>query len=55
MQSKWYAWLVLLLGVLLLLPKLGLTALGDLSTGFISWVIPLIILVIGIIGISKSK
>lgn len=55
MQSKWYAWLVLLLGILLILPKIGVTALGDLTTGVISWVIPIVILVLGVIGIFKSS
>ena len=53
MQSKWYAWLVLLLGILLILPKIGVMALGDLTTGVISWVIPIVIAVIGIIGLVK--
>jgi len=55
MQSKWYAWLVLFLGILLILPKLGVTSLGDLSTGLISWIIPVVILVIGIIGIFRGS
>lgn len=55
MQSKWYAWLVLILGILLVLPKVGVTQLGDLTTGIISWAIPVIIIVIGIIGLIKSN
>jgi len=55
MQSKWYAWLVLVLGVLLILPKIGVTQLGNLSTGIISWVVPIIIIVIGVIGVMKSN
>ncbi len=54
MQSKWYAWLVLILGILLILPKIGITNLGDLTSGFTSWLIPIIIIVIGIIGLNKS-
>lgn len=54
MQSKWYAWLVLLLGVLLILPKVGVTQLGDLTVGVISWLIPAIIIVIGIVGLVKT-
>lgn len=54
MQSKWYAWGVTLLGVLLLLPKIGVSQLGNLTTGFTSWAIPIIILLVGILGIVKS-
>jgi len=53
MQGKYYAWLVLLLGILLILPKIGVTALGDLITGVISWIIPVVIVVIGVIGLVK--
>ena len=53
MQSKWYAWLVLILGVLLILPKVGVTQLGDLDIGITSWLIPIIIIVIGAIGMMK--
>lgn len=55
MQSKIYAYLVTLLGVLLLLPLFGVSALGDLTSGFIGWVVPIIILIIGITGIVKSS
>ena len=54
MQSKWYAWLVLILGILLILPRLGIAQLGDLTTGVISWIIPIIIIVIGVIGLIKT-
>lgn len=53
MQSKWYAWLTLLLGVMLVLPKVGVTSLGDLTTGLISWIIPVVIIAIGLIGLVK--
>tara|TARA_Y100000310_G_scaffold310386_1_gene355547 strand:+ start:413 stop:586 length:174 start_codon:yes stop_codon:yes gene_type:complete len=53
MQSPIYAWGVLILGILLLLPNLGITALGNLSSGFVSWAAPIIIIIIGIVGITK--
>jgi len=55
MQSLWYAWLVTILGVLLLLPALGVTALGNLNSGVLSWLIPVIVIVIGVIGIFKAN
>jgi len=55
MQSKIYAYLVTLIGILLILPLVGVTALGSLTEGIIGWAIPIIILIVGIIGIIKSS
>jgi len=54
MQSKWYAVLTTLVGVLLLLPLLGVTALGNVNEGIIAWIIAIAIIVIGVVGITKS-
>ncbi|MEA3329467.1 MAG: hypothetical protein U9Q06_01870 [Nanoarchaeota archaeon] len=54
MQSKWYAVLTTLVGILLLLPLLGVTALGNVSEGIIAWIIAIAIIVIGVVGIAKS-
>ncbi len=54
MQSKIYAWLVTLVGVLLLLPLIGVSQLGTVTEGISAWIIALAILVVGIIGIVKS-
>ena len=54
MEIKANAWLVLIVGIILILPKIGITALGDLSTGFISWLIPLAVIVIGIMGLIET-
>lgn len=55
MQSIWYAWLTLLLGVLLLLPQIGVNALGTLTSGIIGWAIPIIIIIIGVLGLMKAN
>ena len=55
MQSKIYAWLVTLIGVLLVLPLINIDQLGTVTTGATSWIIALAILVIGIVGIAKSQ
>ena len=55
MQSKWYGWLVLLIGILLIIPMFGVAALGTLTSGFIGWFIPIIIILLGILGITKAK
>ena len=54
MQSKWYAVLTTLVGILLLLPLLGVTTLGNVSEGIIAWIITIAIIVMGIVGIAKS-
>jgi len=54
MQSKVYAGLTTLVGILLLLPLLGVSSLGNISEGVIAWVIAISIIVIGIVGISKT-
>jgi hypothetical protein len=54
MQSKWYAILTTLVGILLILPLLGVTALGSVSEGILAWIIAIAIIVIGVVGITKS-
>jgi len=55
MQSKIYAYLITLIGILLILPLVGVTQLGSLTEGFISWVVAVAILIVGIVGIGKSS
>ncbi len=54
MQSKWYAVLTTLVGILLLLLLLGVTSLGNVSEGILAWIIAIAIIVIGVVGITKS-
>ena len=54
MQSKIYAILVTLIGVLLVLPLLGVDALGSVTDGIAAWLIAIAILIIGIVGIVKA-
>jgi hypothetical protein len=54
MQGKWYAVLTTLVGILLPLPLLGVTTLGNVSEGIIAWIIAIAIIVIGVVGITKS-
>ncbi|MEK6918179.1 MAG: hypothetical protein AABW51_04485 [Nanoarchaeota archaeon] len=54
MQSKVYAVLTTLVGILLLLPLLGVTVLGNVSEGILAWVIAIAIVIIGVVGIKKS-
>ncbi len=54
MQSKIYAVLTTLVGVLLFLPLLGIETFGNVTEGISAWIIAIAIVVIGIVGITKS-
>ena len=47
-MAKLTAWLVTILGVLLVLPLLGVDQLGTISEGTLAWLIAIGVLVIGI-------
>ncbi len=47
-MAKLTAWLVTLIGVLLVLPLVGVTQIGTVTDGILAWVIALAVLVIGI-------
>ena len=40
--------LIILIGILMLLPLLGISALGSLSGGIAGWIVPLAVLAIGV-------
>ena len=44
--------LVTIIGVLLVIPLLGVTALGSLTEGIIGWVVAIIVLAIGVMGLT---
>ena len=46
--------LVIVIGILLALPLLGVDALGSVSEGIAAWAIAIIILVIGTLGLIKK-
>lgn len=54
MQSKIYAYLVTLIGILLVLPLAGVSTLGTLTSGILGWIVAIAVLVIGITGLVKS-
>ncbi len=47
-MAKLTAWLVTILGVLLLLPLLGVTGIGSVTEGVLGWLIALIVLAVGV-------
>ena len=46
--------LVIVIGVFLVLPLLGVSALGSLTEGIIGWVVAIIVLAIGVMGLMKQ-
>lgn len=54
-MNKTIGWLAVILAVLLILPLIGVTQLGTLTSGALAWIIALIILVIGILQLTKKK
>ena len=53
-MAKLTAWLVTLIGVLLLLPLIGITQLGTPSTGILAWILALAVLIIGITKLVRN-
>jgi len=53
-NDKTKAALIFILGVLLLLPLLGVSALGTVTQGVLAWVLALVVLIIGIIRLSEA-
>jgi len=51
MGSKITAWLVLILGILLILPLIGVDQIGTITSGTLGWIIALLVLIIGIVRI----
>lgn len=52
-EKKVVAWLVIALGVLLVLPLIGITQLGSLTNGILAWLIALGVLLTGIVELMK--
>ena len=51
--DQWIGWLVLLIGVLLALPLLGVSAIGTINSGFLGWFVALALIAIGILQLKK--
>ncbi|MEK6898879.1 MAG: hypothetical protein AABW79_02160 [Nanoarchaeota archaeon] len=53
-MAKLTAWLMTLIGILWLLPLMGMTQFGTLTNGPISWLVGLAFLVIGISKLMRN-
>ena len=57
-MDKITAVIVIIIGILLILPLIGITQLGNIIEGFAAWVIALVLLITGILELvnaSKKK
>ena len=54
MEKKLYAVLTTLIGILLLLPLIGIDALGTLVEGPLAWIVAIVIIILGISGFIKK-
>ena len=48
------AWLVILVGIVLILPLVGVTQLGSVTSGILAWVLAIVVLVIGVTQLMKK-
>ena len=49
------AWLIILAGIVLLLPLLGVTQLGTVTEGILAWALAIIVIIIGVAQLIKKK
>ena len=52
-MNKSNAWLVIIAGVILLLPLIGITQLGTVTEGVLAWILAIVVLLIGILQLVK--
>jgi len=55
MLNKFDYTLVTILGILMLLPLIGVDQLGNLTEGITAWVLSIFVIIIGVYGFSKAK
>jgi hypothetical protein len=55
MLNKFDYSLITILGILMILPLFGVTALGNLIEGTTAWIVAVFVLIIGIYGFIKAK
>lgn len=53
-MEKITAWFVLLLGIIIILPLAGVTALGTATSGIFGWLLGLIVLFLAIYHLTKK-
>ncbi|MDD5191757.1 MAG: hypothetical protein PHH54_05295 [Candidatus Nanoarchaeia archaeon] len=49
------AWLTILIAIILALPLLGVTQLGTVTEGILAWILVIVVLIVGILGLTKKK
>ena len=54
MMKQLEAWLVTVMGILLVLSMIGVSELGSISSGITGWVVALAVLIIGVMRLMKK-
>ncbi len=54
-MKKLNSYLIILLGILLILPLIGVTQLGSITNGALAWIIAIVVLIIGILQLTNKK
>lgn len=49
------AWLVILAGIILILPLMGITQLGTVTDGILAWALAIVVIIIGVLQLTKKK
>ncbi len=52
-MNKLNAWLIVVAGIVLLLPLVGVTQLGTVTDGILAWILVIVVLLIGILQLVK--
>ncbi|MBT7102217.1 hypothetical protein HN935_01775 [archaeon] len=55
MLNKFDYTLITILGILMILPLVGVTQLGNLVEGITAWVLAVFVIIIGVYGFIKAK
>ncbi|HLD97779.1 MAG TPA: hypothetical protein VI815_00465 [Candidatus Nanoarchaeia archaeon] len=53
-MAKITAWLVTVLGILLLLPLIGVNQIGTATDGILGWLVALVVLVVGLTKLARN-
>ena len=53
MMRKIRAWLILIIGIILILPLLGVDQLGTVTDGALAWILAIVVLIVGILRVMR--
>ena len=53
-MNKYNSWIIIIIGVLLLLPLIGIDQLGTVTDGILAWLLAIGVLLIGVMQLIKK-